>query len=88
MLVVSRKSDAVCDMICDIILMISGSQVTWIKGNTQVKQSRFFQIKAEKDLYSLTITEAFPEDEGVYRCTASTPAGSASTEANLHVIRE
>lgn len=60
--------------------------MAWIKGSTQVKQSRFFQIKAEKDMYSLTITEAFPEDEGVYRCTANTPAGSASTETTLKVI--
>lgn len=60
--------------------------MAWIKGSTQVKQSRFFQIKAEKDMYSLTITEAFPEDEGVYRCTANTPAGSASTETTLRII--
>lgn len=35
--------------------------------------------------YTLKISEAFPEDEGEYKCEVKTPAGSVSTSAKLRV---
>ncbi|XP_067120871.1 titin [Centruroides vittatus] len=68
---------------------ISGTpapQVKWYRGDTLVKQSRYFRMSTEKDIYSLRISEAFPEDEGVYKCVASNSAGMITTSANLKVI--
>lgn len=60
--------------------------MTWFKGNSQIKQSRYFVIGSERDLCTLQITEAFPEDEGIYRCSAVTSVGTVTTEANLRVL--
>jgi hypothetical protein len=40
----------------------------------------------EGDLCTLRISEAFPEDEGVYKCIAKNPAGEVTTSANLKVL--
>lgn len=37
--------------------------------------------------HSLNILEAFPEDEGVYKCVAKNPAGQVSTTASLRIER-
>jgi titin len=42
----------------------------------------------EVDLCTLRISEAFPEDEGMYKCIAKNPAGEAVTSANLKVLRK
>lgn len=39
----------------------------------------------ERDVYTLKISEAFPEDEGIYKCIASNSQGSVTTKANLKV---
>jgi hypothetical protein len=38
------------------------------------------------DTHVLRISEAFPEDEGTYRCVASNATGQAECSASLHVI--
>ena len=38
------------------------------------------------DIHILRISEAFPEDEGLYRCVASNSQGQLQCEASLHVI--
>lgn len=38
------------------------------------------------DRYTLRISEAFPEDEGVYKCIINSPAGDVTTVANLTVL--
>ena len=45
-------------------------------------------MQKEADVFTLRITEAFPEDEGVYKCIAKNPAGETSTTANLKVLGE
>lgn len=43
-------------------------------------------MQKEGELCTLKITEAFPEDEGVYKCVAKNPAGEVTTSANLRVL--
>ncbi|XP_018334860.1 titin [Agrilus planipennis] len=59
---------------------------TWSKGNKVIKPSKYFQMVKEADFYTLKISEAFPEDEGTYKCVAQNPAGSVSTQAKLNVL--
>ncbi|GIY11090.1 titin, partial [Caerostris extrusa] len=61
-------------------------QVKWFRGEILVKQSRYFRMSVENDVYTLRISEAFPEDEGQYKCVATNSAGTASTSANLKVV--
>ncbi|KAI1293738.1 Titin [Halotydeus destructor] len=63
-----------------------GGKATWFKGDTKVKQSRYFVISSDGDVHSLQITEAFPEDEGNYRLELTTPAGGVRTQGQLKVI--
>lgn len=57
----------------------------WFKGPNIIKPSKFFQMSRDGEYYSLRITEAFPEDEGVYKCELSNNLGKISTSANLRV---
>lgn len=50
-------------------------QVKWLKGDQVIKPSKYFQMLKEGDVYTLRISEVFPEDEGVYKCVASNPGG-------------
>jgi len=43
-------------------------------------------MQKEGDFCTLRISEAFPEDEGVYKCVAKNPAGEIMTSANLRVL--
>jgi len=38
--------------------------------------------------HELNILEAFPEDEGQYKCVVTNPAGYTSTSAHLKIIRK
>lgn len=51
-----------------------------------IKPSKYFQMQKDGDLCTLRISEAFPEDEGVYKCIAKNPAGDVTTSANLRVL--
>lgn len=51
-----------------------------------IKPSKYFQMQKEVDLCTLRISEAFPEDEGVYKCIAKNSAGEVTTSANLKVL--
>lgn len=59
--------------------------IKWQKGDKIIKPSKYFQMTKEGDFCTLRISEAFPEDEGVYKCTAENPAGSVSTQGKLKV---
>lgn len=61
-------------------------EVKWYRGEIMVKQSRYFRMSVENDTYTLRISEAFPEDEGEYKCVATNSAGTASTTAHLTVV--
>ena len=62
-------------------------QITWEKDGQLIKPSRYFIMSQEGDnTHVLRISEAFPEDEGTYRCVASNANGQAQCSANLFVI--
>ena len=62
-------------------------QINWEKDGQQIKPSRYFIMSQEgNDTHVLRISEAFPEDEGTYRCVASNATGQAECSASLHVI--
>ena len=58
----------------------------WFKGDKQIKPSKYFQMNKEREYYSLKISEAFPEDEGTYKCVMKNTAGESSTSAKLSVM--
>ncbi|XP_018397088.1 PREDICTED: titin [Cyphomyrmex costatus] len=60
--------------------------IQWKKADKIIKPSKYFQMQKEDDFYTLRISEAFPEDEGVYKCIAKNPAGEVTTFANLRVL--
>uniref|UniRef100_A0A6P7G5K7 Titin-like n=1 Tax=Diabrotica virgifera virgifera TaxID=50390 RepID=A0A6P7G5K7_DIAVI len=60
--------------------------IKWQKADKVIKPSKYFQMTKEGDFCTLKISEAFPEDEGVYKCVAENPAGAVSTQAKLKVI--
>lgn len=70
---------------CPFSFLKSESQITWYKGDSVIKQSRYFRMENDRDTFSLKISEAFPEDEGVYKCIAMNSQGSITTKANLKV---
>lgn len=43
-------------------------------------------MSKEGDVFSLRISEAFPEDEGVYKCVASNPGGQVTLSSSLSVL--
>lgn len=60
--------------------------VQWYKGPNVIKPSKFFQMSRDGDYYTLKVTEAFPEDEGVYKCELANSLGKVSSVANLRVL--
>lgn len=58
----------------------------WYKGDNIIKQSKFFKMTREGEYYSLRISDAFPEDEGVYKVEVSNAIGQVSSVAALRVI--
>ena len=58
----------------------------WYKGDQPIKPSKYFRMNAEGENFSLTISEAFSEDEGIYKCIASTSAATIISEANLEIL--
>ncbi|XP_018337981.1 PREDICTED: titin isoform X9 [Trachymyrmex septentrionalis] len=60
--------------------------IQWKKADKVIKPSKYFQMQKEGDFCTLRISEAFPEDEGVYKCIAKNSAGEVTTSANLRVL--
>jgi hypothetical protein len=58
----------------------------WFKGDTLIKPSKYFQMTKEREYYTLKISEAFPEDEGEYKCVLKNTAGETPTKAKLSVL--
>ncbi|KAI5701651.1 hypothetical protein M8J75_011738 [Diaphorina citri] len=60
--------------------------IKWQKGDKIIKPSKYFQMSKEGDSYVLRISEAFPEDEGQYKCIATNQGGQVVLTANLKVL--
>ncbi|XP_061895388.1 palladin isoform X2 [Entelurus aequoreus] len=68
-------------------------QVRWFRQSEEILDSPDFRILQKKprsaaepeEICTLVIAEAFPEDGGVFCCTASNPYGSVQTKARLTV---
>lgn len=60
--------------------------IKWLKLDKVIKPSRYFQMSKEGEFCTLRISEAFPEDEGVYKCVAESPAGTVTAQAKLRVL--
>lgn len=61
--------------------------VEWFKEDKLIKQSKYFNMQTNGDKHVLNILEAFSEDEGLYKCMITNPAGKTSTSAYLKIIR-
>lgn len=61
-------------------------EAQWFKGDKLIKPSKYFQMNKDRDNYTLKVTEAFPEDEGVYKCIMKNTAGESTTSATLKVL--
>ncbi|GAB0086378.1 hypothetical protein DMENIID0001_004290 [Sergentomyia squamirostris] len=60
-------------------------QITWSKGGKTLSSSEILDLKYKNGVATLSINEIFPEDEGVYVCTAKNPVGSVETRCKLTV---
>lgn len=63
-------------------------QVTWAKNGKAISSSEIMDLKYKNGVATLTINEVFPEDEGVYSCTATNSIGSIETKCKLSVKRK
>lgn len=61
--------------------------VQWYKGDKLIKPSKYFQMSRAADEYTLRVSEAFPEDEGDYKCVAYNSAGRVTVAAKLKVTQ-
>lgn len=61
--------------------------VQWYKGEKLIKPSKYFQMSRTADDYTLRISEAFPEDEGDYKCVTYNSAGRVTVAAKLKVMQ-
>jgi len=62
--------------------------VQWYYNSQMIKPSKYFQMQSNRGVHRLTITGAFPEDEGTYKCIARNQSGEVTCIAHLTVIRE
>jgi hypothetical protein len=63
-------------------------QITWSKNGKAISSSEIMDLKYKNGVATLTINEVFPEDEGVYTCTATNSIGSTETSSKLTIKRK
>ncbi|XP_067247136.1 myotilin isoform X1 [Chanodichthys erythropterus] len=71
-------------------------QISWFRENEQILDSADFRILRKKassasvpeELCTLVITEAYPEDSGIFKCTASNQFGTTTCSALLEVYTD
>ncbi|XP_049301024.1 twitchin isoform X5 [Anopheles funestus] len=60
-------------------------QIVWTRDGKKLSSSDVIDIKYKSGIASLRINELFPEDSGVYVCTAKNSMGEAFTQCTLDV---
>ncbi|XP_037949812.1 myosin light chain kinase, smooth muscle-like [Teleopsis dalmanni] len=59
--------------------------ITWSKNGKTISSSDIMDLKYKNGVASLTIHEVFPEDDGVYTCTATNSISAVETKCKLTV---
>ena len=59
--------------------------VAWYKDDRKLRKTSRIQIDAKGDKFSLVVLDIKPEDSGIYRCEASSKAGTATRTFNVNV---
>ncbi|XP_030012097.1 myopalladin isoform X2 [Sphaeramia orbicularis] len=60
-------------------------RVDWYREGKPIEDSPDFRILQKKEICTLVIAEVFPEDSGMFTCTASNKYGTVSSTAALRV---
>ncbi|KAB1255884.1 Palladin, partial [Camelus dromedarius] len=60
-------------------------QVRWFRQGSEIQDSPDFRILQKKEICTLVIAETFPEDAGIFTCSASNDYGSVTSTAQLVV---
>uniref|UniRef100_A0A8C1WDX8 Palladin n=1 Tax=Cyprinus carpio TaxID=7962 RepID=A0A8C1WDX8_CYPCA len=60
-------------------------RVQWFREGQEIQESPDFRILQKKEICTLVIAEAFPEDGGLFCCTAANQYGSVNSTAQLTV---
>ena len=69
-----------------IFFSFSGKpEVQWLASGKPITDSDDFKYQNAGDIYKLIVGEIFPEDAGVYTCTATNTGGTASSSATIFV---
>uniref|UniRef100_A0AAY5KTQ4 Ig-like domain-containing protein n=1 Tax=Esox lucius TaxID=8010 RepID=A0AAY5KTQ4_ESOLU len=61
-------------------------QMSWYRGEKEIKQSDFFRMSTFDDTFQLEITRVYPEDEGEYTCVARNQGGMVTCSAHLKLM--
>ncbi|XP_049314952.1 titin homolog isoform X8 [Bactrocera dorsalis] len=61
------------------------ANVTWSRNGVALQNSAKYVIEYRNGVCRLTIPQAYPDDAGVYACTATNPLGTATTSGQLLV---
>lgn len=72
-------------------VMVKGDpepKIEWFKDGRKVVSSDVVDLKYRTGTATLTIEEAFPEDEGSYECVAINSEGKSTTKCFITIIRK
>lgn len=64
----------------------TSSQVTWLKNGEKLENRKNYRCVKRGNRCMLIINDATSEDAGVFTCSASNTAGTATTSARLYVM--
>lgn len=63
-------------------------KVEWYKDGRRIQSSDVVDLKYRNGTATMTIDEAFPEDEGRYECVAVNSEGKATTKCFITIKRK
>uniref|UniRef100_A0A3B3TYS7 Myopalladin n=1 Tax=Poecilia latipinna TaxID=48699 RepID=A0A3B3TYS7_9TELE len=64
---------------------VPSPRVDWFRDGQLIQDSPDFRILQKKEICTLVIAEVFPEDSGMFTCTANNNYGTVSSSAALRV---